>query len=115
MGIAYDCGFNSKAAFYRAMTQRYINRFGAIGLSHRIIVGRNTYLNTVFSADGMRYTFDKREYSLDMRMLPVIYSQSTEGKYSFRSTLNHKIMFITPGLLSLLGYQWQKIGLDFFK
>lgn len=72
------------------MTQRYKNRFGAIGFSHRITIGNNTYLNTVLSADGMQYTFDKREYSLDMRMLPVIYSQSTEGKYTFRSTLNHK-------------------------
>jgi hypothetical protein len=45
------------------MTQRYKNRFGAIGLSHRMILGKNTYLNTILSADGMRYTFDKREYS----------------------------------------------------
>lgn len=72
------------------MTQRYKNRFGTVGFSHRITIGNNTYLNTVLSADGMRYTFDKREYSLDMQMLPVIYSQSTEGKYTFRSTLNHK-------------------------
>lgn len=72
------------------MTQRYKNRFGAVGFSHRITIGNNTYLNTVLSADGMRYTFDKREYSLDMQMLPVINSQSTEGKYTFRSTLNNK-------------------------
>jgi hypothetical protein len=72
------------------MTQRYKNRFGAIGLSHRMIIGRNTYLNTILSADGMGSVFDKREYSLDMRMLPVLHSQSTEGKYAFRSTLNHK-------------------------
>ena len=72
------------------MTQRYKNRFGAIVLSHRIIIGKNTYLNTKISGDAMRYTFDKQEYSLDMRMLPVIYSRSTEGKYSFRTSLNHK-------------------------
>ncbi|MFN3556632.1 MAG: TonB-dependent receptor [Bacteroidales bacterium] len=72
------------------MTQRYKNRFGAIGLSHRITIGNNTYLNTVLSADGIRYTYDKREYTLDMRMLPVLYAQSTEGKYTFRTTLNHR-------------------------
>lgn len=72
------------------MTQRYKNRFGATGLSHRITFGRNTYLNTILSADGMRSSFDKREYSADMQMLPVLSSKSTEGKYSFRSTLNHK-------------------------
>jgi len=72
------------------MTQSYKNRFGAIGLSHRIIIGKNTYLNTILSADGMKSSFDKSEYSIDMRMLPVLYSKSTEGKYTFRSTLNHK-------------------------
>jgi hypothetical protein len=39
----------------------------------------------------MSYTFDKREYSLDMRMLPVINTQSTEGKYTFKTTLNHRL------------------------
>jgi hypothetical protein len=73
------------------MYMRYKSRFGAIGLSHRIILGRNTYLNTILSADGMSYTFDKREYSQDMRMLPVMNSQSTEGKYTFKTTLNHRL------------------------
>ncbi len=72
------------------MTQRYKNRFGAFGISHRITFGKNTFLNTILSADGMRTEFDKSEYSYDMRLLPVMYSRSTEGKYSFRSTLNHK-------------------------
>lgn len=72
------------------MTQSYKNHFGAIGLSHRIIIGKNTYLNTILSADGMKSSFDKSEYSIDMRILPVLYSKSTEGKYTFRSTLNHK-------------------------
>lgn len=72
------------------MTQRYKNRFGAVGLSHRITFGKNTYLNTILCADGMSYTFDKREFAMDMRMLPVINSQSTEGKYTFRTTLNHR-------------------------
>jgi hypothetical protein len=73
------------------MNQRYTNRFGVIGLSHRITFGKNTYLNTILSADGMSYTFDKKEYSLDMRMLPVLNSQSTEGKYTFKTTINHRL------------------------
>lgn len=72
------------------MNQKYKNRFGAIGFSHHISLGKNTFLKTSISADGMRYSFDKQEYSSDMRMLPVVYSQSTEGKFSLRSTLNHK-------------------------
>lgn len=73
------------------MNQSYKNRFGAIGLSHRIIIGSNTYLSTIISADGMSSSYEKSEYSNDMRMLPVLYSKSIEGKYSFRSTLNHKL------------------------
>jgi hypothetical protein len=72
------------------MTQWYKNRFATIGLSHRISIGKNTYLNIILSADGIRSSFDKSEYSIDMRMLPVLYSKSTEGKYTFRSTLNQK-------------------------
>jgi hypothetical protein len=72
------------------MNQRYKNRFGAMGLSHRIIVGKNTFLTTVLSADGMSSSYDKSEYSTDMLMLPVLFSKSAEGKYTFRSTLNHK-------------------------
>ena len=72
------------------ITQRYKNHFKTIKLSHRITFGKNTYLNTILSADGMSSSFDKREYSFDMQMLPVLLSKSTEGKYTFRSTLNHK-------------------------
>jgi hypothetical protein len=72
------------------MTQRYKNRFGAIGLSHRISINKNTFIHSVLSTDGMRYSYDKSEYTIDMRMLPTDFIKSTEGKYSFRSTLNHK-------------------------
>ncbi|TVQ65506.1 MAG: TonB-dependent receptor [Balneolaceae bacterium] len=72
------------------MSQRYKNRFGVVGLSHQTFVGRTSYLETMLSADGMRNTYDKREYSLGMQMLPVLNSQSTEGKYTFRTVLNHR-------------------------
>jgi hypothetical protein len=82
------------------MTQRYKNRFGAISLSHRITIGKHTYLNTILSADGMTSSFEKSEYALDMRMLPVLDSKSTEGKYALRSTFNHKF---SPGISSRTG------------
>jgi hypothetical protein len=68
----------------------YFNRFGAIGLSHRISLGTKTYLHTTLSADGMRYGMDKEEYTFDSRLLPTDYIKSTEGKYTFRSIVNHK-------------------------
>ena len=91
------------------MTQRYKNRFGAMGLSHRITIGKSTYLNTIISADGMSSSYDKSEYTYDMRMLPVLYSKSNEGKYSFRSTLNHKF---SPGISSRTGITVNSLFFD---
>ena len=75
---------------YDRTGQDYFNRFGAIGLSHRIVLGSNTYIHSTISADGMRYGMDKKEYTLDSHLLPTDYIKSTEGKYSFRSLVNHK-------------------------
>jgi hypothetical protein len=75
---------------YDRTGQDYFNRFGAIGLSHRISIGTSTYINTTLSADGMRYGMDKVEYTFDSQLLPTDYIKSTEGKYTFRSTVNHR-------------------------
>lgn len=75
---------------YDRTGQRYFNRFGAIGLSHRISFGTKTYLLTTISADGMRYGMRKEEYTFDSQLLPTDYIKSTEGKYTFRSIMNHK-------------------------
>jgi len=91
------------------MTQRYKNRFGVFGLSHQIIVGRNSYLNTMLSADGMSNSYDKREYSLDMQMLPVLNSESTEGKYTFKTTLNHRF---SPRINSRTGITVNRLFFD---
>ncbi len=68
----------------------YFNRFGAIGLSHRISFGTSTFIHSTLSADGMRYGMDKKEYTFDSRLLPTDYIKSTEGKYTFRSIVNHR-------------------------
>jgi hypothetical protein len=75
---------------YDRTGQDYFNRFGAIGLSHRISFGASTYLHTTLSADGMRYGMDKEEYTFDSQLLPTDYIKSTEGKFTFRSIMNHK-------------------------
>jgi hypothetical protein len=73
------------------MNQKYYNHFGAIGLSHRISLGSKAFVHTTLSADGMRYGLDKKELTLDLRLLPTDYINSTEGKYTIRSIVNHKI------------------------
>ncbi|MBK5196029.1 MAG: TonB-dependent receptor, partial [Proteiniphilum sp.] len=76
---------------YDRTGQDYFNRFGVVGLSHRLTIGTNTYLHTQLSADGMRYGMDKKEYTFDSQLLPTDYIRSTEGKFTFRATVNHKI------------------------
>lgn len=75
---------------YDRTGQDYFNRFGAIGLSHRISFGSTTYLHTTLSADGMSYGMDKEEYTFDSRLLPTDHIKSTEGKFTLRSIVNHK-------------------------
>ena len=72
------------------MNLTYKNRFGAIGLSHRLSLGPKTFIHSTLSADGMTYTLDKKELTLDFVLLPTDYVESTEGKYTFRSIVNHK-------------------------
>jgi hypothetical protein len=75
---------------YDRTGQDYFNRFGAIGLSHRISLGTKTFVHSTLSADGMRYGMNKKEYTFDLQLLPTDHIRSTEGKYTFRSTLSHK-------------------------
>ncbi|REL37748.1 carboxypeptidase-like regulatory domain-containing protein [Rhodohalobacter sp. SW132] len=75
---------------YDRTGQDYYNRFGAIGLSHRITIGTNTFIHSTLSADGMRYGMDKEEYTFDRRLLPTDNIRSTEGKFSARSTIFHR-------------------------
>ncbi|MHC1702872.1 MAG: carboxypeptidase-like regulatory domain-containing protein [Tenuifilaceae bacterium] len=75
---------------YDRTGQDYFNRFGAIGLSHRISIGTKTHLHTTFSADGMSYGMNKEEFTFDSRLLPTDNIRSTEVKYTFRSIINHK-------------------------
>jgi hypothetical protein len=75
---------------YDRTGQDYFNRFGAIGLSHSISLGTTTFINSTLSADGMRYGMDKEEYTFDYQLLPTDQIKSTEGKYTFRSIVNHR-------------------------
>lgn len=68
----------------------YNNRFGAVGLSHRITIGSQTNLHSTLSADAMSYSMDKHELTFAMKLFPSDFIESTEGKFAFRTTLNHR-------------------------
>ena len=69
---------------------KYHNHFGTVGVSHRLSIGNSTFLYSTLSAEAMSYDMDKRELTLDLELLPTDYIKSTEGKYTFRTILNHK-------------------------
>ena len=94
---------------YDRTGQNYFNRFGAIGLSHRISIGTKTFVHSTISADGMRYGMDKKEYTFDSRLLPTDNIKSTEGKYTFRSVVNHKF---SPWLSSRTGITLNSLFFD---
>jgi len=74
---------------YSRSRLEYKNRFGTVGLSHRITIGSQTYLHSTLSADAMSYSMDKHELTSAMELFPSDFIESTEGKYAFRTTLNH--------------------------
>ncbi len=94
---------------YDRTSQDYFNRFGAIGLSHRFSVGLKTFIHSTLSADGMRYGMDKKEYTFDLQLLPTDYIKSTEAKYSFRTTVNHKF---SPRISSRTGVTLNRLFFD---
>jgi hypothetical protein len=68
----------------------YHNSFGTVGLSHRLTLGSKTFLHSTLSADAMSYGMDKQELTTGLQLLPTDFIESTEGKYSLRTVLNHK-------------------------
>ncbi len=75
---------------YDRTGQDYYNRFGAVGLSHRFTLGNSTFIHSTLSADAMRYGMEKEEFTFDSRLLPTDFIRSTEGKFTFRSTVFHR-------------------------
>lgn len=94
---------------YDRTGQDYFNRFGVIGLSHRYVIGNKTFVNSSLTSDGMRYGMDKKEYTFDGRLLPTDNIKSTEGKYSFRTTVNHKF---NQRLSSRTGFTFNSLFFD---
>jgi hypothetical protein len=94
---------------YDRTGQDYFNRFGAMGVSHRISVGTNTYVHSSLSIDGMKFGMNKEEYTFNLQLFPTDYIRSNEGKYSFRTTINHKF---SQGISSRTGITVNSLFFD---
>jgi len=68
----------------------YKVRTGAIGLNHKFLFGRRSYLNTSLAATGYSNSYDMDRYDDNMIMQDQDYLDNLTGSYVFKSYLNHK-------------------------
>jgi len=72
------------------MNQNYKNRFYTLGLSHKLSIGSKTYINSILSIDNLNWDINTSEYNINMQMLPTNYMRSSEGKFTIKTTVNHR-------------------------
>jgi hypothetical protein len=64
--------------------------FGAIGLSHKYILGKNSFINTTLEASDISSFENKKELDYTMEMYTVAKTGSSRQQYSLSSYINHK-------------------------
>lgn len=69
---------------------RNINRMGAMGLSHRILLTEKTYLNTTLAATGNYLSWVRNRLGSDLNLYPKDDIAQNERKYSLSFLINHK-------------------------
>jgi hypothetical protein len=63
---------------------------GAIGVNHKIIVGKKSYISTSLSISGNDLFHKQSRFSSEMELLPLEKVLYNNWKYSYYSFLNHK-------------------------
>ncbi len=63
---------------------------GALGLSHKIIVGKQTYINTTIAASGIKNTMEATRLDNNLIQRPFWYFADKSGKVTLSSFVNHK-------------------------
>ena len=66
-------------------------RFGAIGITHKKITGKNTYIQHSLAASGNFVAWHQKEYdTTDMNMYETDYIENNTWKYTLAGFINHK-------------------------
>jgi hypothetical protein len=63
---------------------------GALGLTHKIIVGKNSMVNSSLALSGSGLTWDYKKMDSLKNLFPFQYIQDYSWKYSVSSFINHK-------------------------
>ena len=64
-------------------------QMGAVGLSHRLLTGRRTYINTTLAATGIRNRMETVRQDDDLMPHPDLLAIDNSGKLSIGSYINH--------------------------
>jgi len=64
---------------------------GAIGLSHRLLTGRRTYINTTLAATGIRNRMETMRQDDDLVPHPDLAAIDNSGKLNISSYINHSL------------------------
>lgn len=65
-------------------------QMGAMGLSHRFIIGRKTYIGSIIAATGLKNKNVTFRLDDDLELRPDLHASDNSGKVSFGSYINHK-------------------------
>jgi hypothetical protein len=66
-------------------------QMGATGLTHRVITGKRTYINTTIAATGMRNSMETERQDDDLIPRPDLVAKDNSGKLSIGSYISHTL------------------------
>ncbi len=81
-------------------------QMGAVGLTHRLMTGRRTYVNTTLAASGMRNSMDTKRQNDALIPHPDLVADDNSGKLSLGSFLSHTF---SPGLTTKTGFTLKRL------
>ncbi|MEM6326637.1 MAG: TonB-dependent receptor [Bacteroidota bacterium] len=64
---------------------------GAVGLSHHLLLGRNTYLRSNAAATARRTVWDQSRLADDLSLRPSLALRNTDARFILGTTLTHKV------------------------
>jgi hypothetical protein len=71
-------------------TANWDEKFGAVGLGHKIIVGQRSYINTSIAASGNRKLLAQQRLGDELVLEDDMHLKSNTGKITLSSFINHK-------------------------
>ncbi len=72
--------------------KEYLARFtmGAVGVSHKVILGEKTYLHTGFATTGNGFAWTQKRYNNELMLEPKTDFKDNKWKYTLTSEISHK-------------------------